>query len=224
MRVVRGYIWMLFSLGLVLPFGVQGLAQTANVNRVIVYPNPGESIAQLKQGGFAKVDDCGSYWIVEATDAQAESLGKSHGHRAFKANDLTRIELAAASFDTAVGEPSVPDTLRQSLTAGQRLRLVQFKGPVQSEWLAQVQAAGNVKLISYIPNNAYLVWIDQAAEDSLRKLLVPAGPVRWLGAYHPYYKMRQSWRMRRRRRWMCGLLFSTGRQRDKRSIRSSITI
>ena len=75
-----------------------------------------------------------------------------------------------------------------------RLRLLQFKGPVQPEWLDQIKAVGKVHIVSYVPNNAYLVHIDDAAEKNLTKLTGGSGPVQWVGAYHPYYKMRSSLR------------------------------
>jgi hypothetical protein len=84
----------------------------------------------------------------------------------------------------------VPAHLRQAAQKGKNLRLIQFKGPVLSEWLEQVKKAGDVKVVSYVPNNAYIVWLDRAAEDNLGKLMAPSGPVQWVGAYHPYYKMR----------------------------------
>ena len=61
MRVLRGCIWILFVVGVVLPDSFRA-AQPAKEkkNKVIIYPAAGESIAQLRQQGIAKVDDYGS--------------------------------------------------------------------------------------------------------------------------------------------------------------------
>jgi hypothetical protein len=182
---------MLLSLGLVLPFAVPGRAQTPvpKLNKVMIEPGSGDSIAQLKQTGIARVDTYGSFWIVEATDAQTDALKKTFGDRVSKANYLNKIELQSMTLDTTEPEPVVPQALRQAASSGTRLRLVQFKGPIQPEWLDQVKAAGNARIVSYIPNNAYVVSLDQQAEDNLGKLMAPSGPIQWVGPYHPYYKM-----------------------------------
>jgi len=191
MRVLRGCFWTLCLLGLVLPFGMQGQLPEAPVktNKIIVYPKKGESISQLKQSGIQKIDNYGSYWVVRATDAQSKEIDRNFGDRAVKANHLSRIELSAASVDTAAGEPAIPSHLQQSDTAGKRLRLIQFRGPVKPEWLEQVKAAGDVKIVSYIPNNAYVLYLDEASENNLQKLTEPNGPIQWIGKYHPYYKI-----------------------------------
>ena len=67
--------------------------------------------------------------------------------------------------------------------------MIQFVGPIVPEWLDQVKAVGKVTLLSYIPNNAYLVWADQAAETKLHKLAGSHGILQWVGDYHPYYKL-----------------------------------
>lgn len=158
-------------------------------NKVIVYPTSSETIDQLKQTGITKVRNYGSYWLVQATDAQVGELTRLYGPRAVKANDLNHIRLRNLSFDTTEGDPVVPAGLRQENPTGKRLRLMQFCGPVMPQWLRQIQSVGGVELISYVPNNAYLIRLDQPAEDKLRALETPDGPIQWIGAYHPYYKI-----------------------------------
>jgi len=158
-------------------------------NKVIIYPNANEKIAQLNEKGIQKVKNYGSYWLVEATDAQVEQLTQIYGERAVKETRFNRIQLANMSFDTFSGEPFVPDGLREPDGNGKRLRLVQFRGPITPEWLGQMQSAAPVEMISYVPNNAYLVRLDQAAEEKLRAMQRNDGPIQWIGAYHPYYKI-----------------------------------
>jgi hypothetical protein len=161
-------------------------------NKIIVYPKKGESISQLKQSGIQKIDDYGSYWVVRATDAQAKEIARTFGDRAVKANHLNYIELDAVRLDTTAGERAIPRNLQEIDTGRERLRLIQFKGPVKPEWLEQVKAAGNLKVVSYIPHNAYIVWLDANAEQKLHSLLDPQGPLQWIGPYHPYYKIQRS--------------------------------
>jgi len=129
-------------MGLIL-FGVHGRATPASPpsdNKVIIYPVATETIDHLTQQGITRVRDYGSYWLVQATDAQTAELTRLYGARAVKANDLNRIRLKSLSFDTTEGDPVVPAKLRQEEPTGQRLRLIQFCGPVRPQWLRQVQS------------------------------------------------------------------------------------
>jgi hypothetical protein len=186
---------MIVTLAAAFPAGFCAQAeQNPKTNKAIIYPTAQDSIEQLHQQGIKKVDDYGSYWVVEATDAQVDTLQKLRGDRVVKANYLNRIELSAIALDTTAGEPSIPSHLQQSESSGKRLRLIQFKGPVQPQWLDKVKAAGDVRVVSYIPNNSYVVWTDASAEKKLRELKGPHGPLQWIGAYHPYYKISQDLR------------------------------
>ncbi|MGD1019661.1 MAG: choice-of-anchor D domain-containing protein [Verrucomicrobiia bacterium] len=157
--------------------------------KVIVYPTGTETIDQLTQQGITDVRNYGTYWLVEATEAQAAELTRLYGPRAVEANDLNRIRLRNSSFYTTEGDPTVPADLRQEEPTGRRLRLIQFRGPVVPQWLRQVQSIGGVELIAYVPNDAYLIRLDQPAENRLRALMGSDGPIQWLGAYHPFYKI-----------------------------------
>ncbi|HTS17845.1 MAG TPA: choice-of-anchor D domain-containing protein [Verrucomicrobiae bacterium] len=176
----------------VLSMGVRSRAtptMAMHTNKVIVYPTAADSIEQLKQQGITTVWNYGSYWLVEATASQTTELTRLYGARAVMANQLNEIRLRNVSFDTTEQLPSIPASLLQKDVPGKRLRLIQFCGPVIPEWLEQLQSVGNVELLSYVPNNAYLIRVDQAAEDKLRALARPTGPIQWLGAFHPYYKI-----------------------------------
>jgi uncharacterized repeat protein (TIGR01451 family) len=182
---------MAVILGLVLPFSIQGQFSGTDNKRssIIVYPKPGESVAQLKQYSVKQVDNYGSYWVVRGTVAQTGAIQKAFGSRAVKADYLDHVQLAVTDVDTSAGEPAIPGNLQQGEPSGKRLRLIQFKGPIQPDWLDQVKAAGDLQIVSYIPNNAYLVYLDGKTEATLNGLKVPNGPLQWIGRYHPYYKI-----------------------------------
>ncbi len=176
-----------FSIGFALPAGAAASANASN--KVIIYPGPSDSIDRLKQQGIEKVDNYGSYWVAEVGDKDLAKLKATFGNRAVPANDLNHIELRAASIDTTGKEPAVREGMEQVETPGRRLRIVQFKGPIQPEWLTKLQSVNGAKVINYVPNNAYLVFLDATAEREVRALREPAGPVQWVVAYHPSYKL-----------------------------------
>jgi len=67
---------------------------------------------------------------------------------------------------------------------GNNLRLLQFTGPIQEQWLDAVKGAG-VDLVQYIHPYAYIVWADEASHDAASNL----PNVRWAGEFYPAYRV-----------------------------------
>lgn len=84
------------------------------------------------------------------------------------------------------GEPDLPASLTaEPLREGEPgAFLVQLDGPPQRENLDALSYAG-ANVISYIPNYTYLVRAPAESKTSLEALPF----VRWVGAYHPAYKL-----------------------------------
>ena len=161
---------------------VLGQLASSRSSKIVIYPSANEPISQMRELGISHVINYGSYWLVEATDDQVASVKAKYGKRAMNADYMNRIELNVCEIDATQGEPAdIPDSLRESATSGNRLRLVQFKGPVKPQWLEQLQSVGDVKIVSHVPNNAYVVWLDAAAESNLHSLIASNGPVQWVG-------------------------------------------
>jgi hypothetical protein len=192
MNVRRSCAWILMGVGLVLPVGViGGQANGKKTNRVVIYPGETLTASVLKGRGLAKVENYGSCLVVDADDQQLADLERSFPGQVKKADHFRKLELRSMTVDTSVGEPNIAAQLQErSGPGGPRLRLVQFKGPIQPEWMELLKSAGKVKIINYVPNNAYLVRMDPKAEKALEAQLDPAGPVQWIGKYHPQYKLR----------------------------------
>lgn len=71
---------------------------------------------------------------------------------------------------------------------GQQLHLIQFAGPVKPEWRAELEATG-VKIVSYIPQNAYLVYGPAAALAAAQTWAGTNAFVQWEGAYNDAWKI-----------------------------------
>lgn len=69
--------------------------------------------------------------------------------------------------------------------AGVRLHLVQFDGPIQPEWVEQLEQNG-FQIVDYIPDNAYLVYGGLPARQGLR---ARTKHVKWEGAYLAAHKI-----------------------------------
>jgi len=92
-------------------------------------------------------------------------------------------------FDTRVGEPALPAGLRiESYPKGMTgYYLVTVRVPVTEAVKGELTAAG-MKIINFMPNNSFLVAMDEAA-----KARVQASPaVSWVGIHQPAYKI-ASW-------------------------------
>ena len=50
------------------------------------------------------------------------------------------------------------------------MRLIQFAGPIRSEWYQSLVATG-ARIVTYMPNNAYLVYSNSKSLNAVGKLL-----------------------------------------------------
>ena len=94
------------------------------------------------------------------------------------------VLLANALIDTAkTGGPAIPDSLRAQGDPGSYI--VQSRGPLDNSFRALLQAAG-ASVVSYVPNNAYLVRATASAAQQ-----VEADPqTQAVLPYEPYYKLK----------------------------------
>jgi subtilisin family serine protease/subtilisin-like proprotein convertase family protein len=93
------------------------------------------------------------------------------------------ILLENALFDTASALPAIPAELRSEGDPG--TYIVQSKGPLDNSFRGLLQRAG-ATIISYVPNNAYLV---RASASAVQNLAAEAQVVL---PYEPYYKLKPS--------------------------------
>lgn len=92
--------------------------------------------------------------------------------------ETPRLQLRGGAIDpTALPAAGMA---RQVAAAGARLLVVQFPGPIRDEWYAALTGAG-FRVVSYLPDYAYLVWGGTAALGRLKT----DAPVRWSGDFQP---------------------------------------
>ncbi|MGD9612039.1 MAG: S8 family serine peptidase [Kiritimatiellia bacterium] len=98
---------------------------------------------------------------------------------ASSASPAQSIHLNAGAVATGRAAKKTPARAVAANFSGRRLQLVQFAGPIQPEWVAQLQSRG-FQIVDYVPENAYLVYGGSAAAQSLQ---ARAKHVKWSGAY-----------------------------------------
>src|SRR5437867_1295142 len=124
----------------------------------------------------------GNLALLKVTDSQIFQL-RHLGVPITELTDRTTIAFpdAGIRFDTSVGAPSLS---RDMMSSNPHTYIVQFIGPIKSEWVEHLRALGGVPEF-YVPNDAFVVRMNAAAASG-----VAAQPfVAWAGAYHPAYKI-----------------------------------
>ena len=96
--------------------------------------------------------------------------------------DGRQVLLTFGSFDPAISVPAVPEQLRS--TSAQQLCLVQFAGLPTQAGRDAIQEAGG-QIIKYMPHDAYVVRMNASQRAAVNAL----GMVRWVGEYHPAYRL-----------------------------------
>ncbi len=147
----------------------------------------GELATKLAKRGARVVADYGDTTLLEVDTATATAL---RGDQSVELRDEDNlIMLSAGSIDTTT--PRGIDLQSASASAKgseKRLQLVQFAGPIKPEWYETMINQG-VEVVTYIPNNAYLIYGDSAALLRMKNLAKAGGPIQWQGDYADVYKL-----------------------------------
>lgn len=146
---------------------------------------------QLIERGGKLVADYGSFQIIATAEVfeENQSRGRAQSNAA-----ADFIELNARRINTRSPEARLLRKVRGGF-AGRQLHLVQFVGPVKPEWREALEAQG-VKVISYIPENAYLVSGDMKALKTLQGWATNVDFVQWEGEYADEFKLHPAARKR----------------------------
>jgi hypothetical protein len=161
-------------------------AAPSTAHTLLVDSSDAAALHTLAQAGGTRLADYGGFSLWRAGERAARTLG-SRPTVALR-DDFDTIWLRSGAFNTSTAGPAVPALLRQVRAAGPQLWMVQFVGPIQDRWLDQVRAAG-ARLVSYVPNNAYVVWADDTALQAIERTAAAGTSIRWTGAYHPAYRL-----------------------------------
>lgn len=133
--------------------------------------------------------------LISACGPGAEKIpAADSGPVVTAAQDVTEkrsslIVLRDRVIDTAEPPPEVDPDLKARRGAGDQLILMQFSGPVRDQWLDEVADQGKVNIVTYLPDNAYLIWTDGPTVKKLDQLRNERAFLQWIGEFHPAYKL-----------------------------------
>jgi hypothetical protein len=138
----------------------------------------------IAEDGGQLLADYGSFQLYEVDHLRPEVL---QAKNAEIRDDSNGIFLNAASIDTSA---AAVKSLRQPVGAfnGKHLHLVQFVGPMQNAWHEALKKTG-AQIISYLPENAYLVYGDASSLAKLQRLAGTMTSMQWDGEYRDDYKI-----------------------------------
>jgi subtilisin-like proprotein convertase family protein len=142
-------------------------------------------VEALKAQGGRVVADYGSFVLMEGSDAVASSLDGSGAAQVVDENNL--VLLNAGAIDTST---DAVQSRRTGITptAGKQMHLIQFAGPIRPEWYQALVATG-VRVVTYIPNNAYLVYGTAEHLQAVQRLASDRKVAQWDGAYTSAFRI-----------------------------------
>lgn len=158
----------------------------------ITVEDPAIALMAEAEGGRV-LADYGSYKLIEVDAETARDLNASQDRVELR-DDSNLIFLNAGRIDTSTPEAQAERRAgrlsgdAKAAGGGKGLRLIQFVGPIKPEWYAEMEATG-VKVITYIPNNTYLVYGAEEHLNALRRMALSSDHVQWDGEYRDEYKI-----------------------------------
>jgi subtilisin-like proprotein convertase family protein len=169
------------------------LALIANLGAIVSREDYGSFSLLVVDG--PRVGDLEGLKFLDVDLADASTLINLNGYlldgadAAFTAAQLATIPAVIRGSDDALALGAGVAAGAAALSSDTHaLRIVQFAGPVKDEWLASLRQTG-AHVITYVPNNAYVVRVDADADAAVASL---AGKpwVLSISTYVPAFKLR----------------------------------
>ena len=128
--------------------------------------------------GGKTIAQYGAFTVLEADDSALAGLDTN---RLEITDDWNFIRLNARLMDTRAPEIKALRKPRGAF-AGKRLHLVQFAGPLKTEWFEALKESG-AQIITYIPENTYLIYGDAPSLARMQSWAGGSPSVQWEGEY-----------------------------------------
>lgn len=162
----------------------------AAMHKVIVQADDPTLSGSLLSDGATVIEDYGSFVLMSVPANAAETVATQSLAGSAVRDDMNVLLLRAHSFDTtAVSDEDVSTfSLGPPEPSDEQLYLVQMIGPIKKGWVRQLQA--EAEIVSYIPNNAYLVRATAEGVERIKNLKTgDRNLVQFTGSYKPEYRI-----------------------------------
>jgi hypothetical protein len=164
-------------------------AQYANTSKVVVSKEDAAGLTAAEKLKARQVIDYPDRKVLIVNETEMDALPADARDDLQVQDEWNKIYLRDRVIDTTEPIPSVPEVLSAPPTTGDQLFMIQFAGPIKDEWLDECKEQGKVEFITYIPNNAYLVWTDGPTVEKLKTLSETRPFLQWMGEFHPAYRI-----------------------------------
>lgn len=102
--------------------------------------------------------------------------------------DTTEGVLSLSKVPNDLRQTDMSDALSEKGVPRGGLYIVQFVGPIKDSWLKDLRETG-AEIVSYIPNNAYIVRANSVEAFTLSKLRNSQNAVQFVGDYEPAFRL-----------------------------------
>ncbi len=141
--------------------------------------------AEIESRGGRRVADYQSFSVLEVEPAVLQSLPAGRSAEVLGRENL--VLLNAGAIDTSQAAAKALQRPRAGFS-GKAMHLVHFAGPVQPDWRDALVKTG-ADVVTYIPNNAYLVYGDANQLAGVQGLARTAAFIQWDAEYADDYKI-----------------------------------
>jgi hypothetical protein len=168
--------------------GTLAAPDTASAHKIQVRDSA--TAKQIADDGGRLLADYGSYQLYRVDQVHT---GLVQSGVVELRDDCNLIRLNAVTIDTSTATVQAVSQTISSLR-GKRMHLVQFVGPIKPEWRDALKQTG-AQIVTYIPQNTYLVYGDAPALAKLQSLASSMASVQWHGDYLDDYKIHPAARL-----------------------------
>ena len=153
-----------------------------------------EAALRIEAAGGRRLVDYGGFAIYELPAGAPAALTNAAGVQPQDGENLILLNSGAIDTGEEIARTQRKAAAREGaeeVFVGRRLHLVKLVGPARPGWMQEIRATG-VRVVSYIPHNAFLVYGDDASLRALRALARGAGYVTWEGPYRSEHRLQRS--------------------------------
>jgi PKD repeat protein len=167
----------------IFPGGKSWAASSSKIQKLRV--NDPKLSQEFISKGAELIADYGSFQVLRVDQSLASAAQGNPAVESVTRHNI--IELNTGPLDTTM--PAIQALrLPAAVSTGKRLHLLQFAGPIKPEWRDALEKTG-VEIVTYIPNNAYLVYGHGGALAQMQSWAGSASYVQWDGRYLDDYKI-----------------------------------
>lgn len=202
--LVCSLVWSLFPIqtfALSNTFDLNNSNQNSSSNNLVddVSPNSSHKVvvensdtivlSELSKNNATLIVDYGAFSLWRVSDSQSRQF-QSRATVQVR-DDLDSIKLRDTTINTHNAQANSAKKLsgaQSSQISGFQFWLIQFVGPIKSEWTAKLQQAG-IQPVIYMPDDAYVVWLNNSQLTYVESLVGRDPAFQWSGPYQPAYRL-----------------------------------